>query len=633
MKLLKSAPSLLLAFLLALLLSVPALALEDELQVEQKTTSAPVVVCTLDELLTAIELAENGGTIILQNKIAITENCIIGQEQKRITISPADGFTDDIMFEIWAWEEQDIVLQNVVLDGQEKSSLSAVEMNFWSAPNSKGNIYFANVQIENFISNQSTVYINATSANFVGCQILNNTGGRTGGVEIAPNATGKVFDCTFSGNVSLGNGGALCCRGQAKIEHTDITQNQAVNPDSARMGGGIYIDQQAFCEISDCCVTDNIAYLGGGIATFGEAVIIDTALCKNQGLNGASDVMVFSGAQLSLTYSDEMRSVYSENDPIGFYQDDMDNRFNPENNAVFLGESLFNDISGNQYGAKFIFSTDLPQGPPEESENSDEKEPPIEPPTKPQEPDTSDTSEVPEPDTSDSNEPPVIPVSPNEPDGNEPELPVTPDSSKDEDTAAPSISIKPTRPIIEKPSIVQQEEPSAQEETSKLVLSHGGVTIDTTIPLLLLGYGDGQLHENDPITRAQIVVLLYRSLTNDSKSPIADIIRFTDVANGAWYYDAVTVLTSAGIVNGCNGFFCPNDTLTYGQLIAMLTRFVVPKEAPMPDGLLYTRHWSYGNIVTAVAYGWIDNAAEIEPDRTLTRGEAVEIVNSIFEKI
>lgn len=114
---------------------------------------------------------------------------------------------------------------------------------------------------------------------------------------------------------------------------------------------------------------------------------------------------------------------------------------------------------------------------------------------------------------------------------------------------------------------------------------------------------------------------------------IADSSLFVDVVNGAWYYDAVTVFASAGIINGCNGLFCPNDTLTYGQLIAILTRFVEPKEAPMPDGLLYTEHWSYGNIVTAFAYGWIDNAAEIEPDRTLTRGEAVEIVNSIFEKI
>lgn len=631
MKLLKSTPSLLLTLMLALLLSTPALALESEVPEEQEPVS--VAVCTLDELLTAIGLAENDDTIVLQNKIDITENCIIGQEQNRITIIPADDFGDDNMFEIWAYEEQNIVFQNVTFDGQKKSLISALEMNFWNAPDSKGTICFTNTQIENFISNRSTVYINNVSAIFDGCQILNNTGERTGGIEIASNATGKISNCTFYGNASLGNGGALCCWGQAQIEHTSITHNQAVNPDSARTGGAIHIAQQASCEISDCQITDNMADLGGGIAAFGEVVIIDTILCRNQGLNGASDIMAFSDAQVSLTYSDEMRSVYSENDPIGFYQDDMDNRFNPENNTVFLGESLSKAAFSDQYGAKFIFSDDLPQDFPEESENPGEQKPPIELPTEPQEPTTSDTSEVPEPDTSDSNQPPTIPVTPNEPGGNEPESPIIPDESKNEDIVIPYIPVKPTRPIIEKPPVIQQDESTTQEETSKLVLSRSGVAFDTTIPLVLLGYGDGQLHENDPITRAQMAVLLYRSLTADSILPIADSSFFTDVANGVWYYDAVTVFASAGIINGCNGLFSPNDTLTYGQLIAILTRFVEPKEGPMPDRLLYAGHWSYGNIVTAIAYGWIDNAAEIEPDRTLTRGEAVEIVNSIFEKI
>ena len=187
--------------------------------------------------------------------------------------------------------------------------------------------------------------------------------------------------------------------------------------------------------------------------------------------------------------------------------------------------------------------------------------------------------------------------------------------------------------ILVKPPVIQQEEPSAKEEVPKLKLSRGGATLDTAISLVLLGYGDGQLHENDPVTRAQIVVLLYRSLTSDSKSAISDTSPFADIANGTWYYDAITVLSSAGIINGCDGLFRPNDTLTYGQLIAMLTRFVEPKETPMTDSLSYTEHWAYGNIVTAVAYGWIDNAEEIEPDRPITRGEAVEIVNSIFEKL
>lgn len=51
----------------------------------------------------------------------------------------------------------------------------------------------------------------------------------------------------------------------------------------------------------------------------------------------------------------------------------------------------------------------------------------------------------------------------------------------------------------------------------------------------------------------------------------------------------------------------------------------------MPD-VPYAAHWAYKNIVTAAAYGWIQDAASVQPDRIVTRGEVVELVNSIFER-
>jgi len=615
MKLLKSVPLPLFAFMLVALLSVPAFAaeIEDESPEEQAPISGPVTVCTLDELLIAVDSAENGDTIILQNSIDIWENCVIGKEEKQITIIPANDFDGKIMFEIQSYEGQNILFQNVILDGQNKSALSAIEANFLGSINSK-RICLTGVHARNFDSSYSNIYFSAADVIVNNCKFYDNTAERTAGIEIASNATAKISDCAFSGNASLGNGGALLCRGQVQIENTTITQNQTVNSNSARTGGGVYIDQQAFCEILNCQITDNTATLGGGVSTMGRVSIIDTTLCKNQGESGASDIMIFSGAQATVTYSDEMKSIYSENDPIGFYLDDMDNRFNPESNAAFLGESLTGDIPMNQYGARFIFSSDLPQSLPDEPENPDEQEPSIEPPAEPQAPDTPDTNDPPEPDTPENDESPV-PIAPNEP------------------TVTPPVPARPSRPVIQKPPVIQEEQPPTQDKPPKLELSHGGVTLDSTVPLVLLGYGDGQLHESDPITRAQIVVLLYRSLTDDSKTAVADKSLFADVSSGAWYYDAVTVLASAGIINGCDGLFCPDGTLTFGQLIAILTRFVEPKEAPMPDDLTYVEHWSYENIVTAVAYGWIDNAEGIEPDLPITRGGAVKFINSIFERL
>lgn len=58
-----------------------------------------------------------------------------------------------------------------------------------------------------------------------------------------------------------------------------------------------------------------------------------------------------------------------------------------------------------------------------------------------------------------------------------------------------------------------------------------------------------------------------------------DYDTFSDVERGTWYYAAVSALASAGIVSGYNGFFRPDDTLTSGELITMLTRFVEAKTA------------------------------------------------------
>ena len=170
-----------------------------------------------------------------------------------------------------------------------------------------------------------------------------------------------------------------------------------------------------------------------------------------------------------------------------------------------------------------------------------------------------------------------------------------------------------------------------KDETLKLCA--GNAELDPDKPFVLAGYGDGQLHENGPITRAQFAVLLYRSLTDDSKAALAgSTCVFTDVPNDSWYRDAVSVFASVGVLNGCNGFFRPNDNLTYGQLIAILTRFVDAKTAPMPD-VPYAAHWAYKNIVTAAAYGWIQDAASVQPDRVVTRGEVVLLVNQIFQSV
>ncbi len=50
---------------------------------------------------------------------------------------------------------------------------------------------------------------------------------------------------------------------------------------------------------------------------------------------------------------------------------------------------------------------------------------------------------------------------------------------------------------------------------------------------------------------------------------------FTDVAADAWYTPYVNAIGMAGIVNGVgDGMYDPDGTVTWAQIITILTRFV-----------------------------------------------------------
>ncbi len=74
----------------------------------------------------------------------------------------------------------------------------------------------------------------------------------------------------------------------------------------------------------------------------------------------------------------------------------------------------------------------------------------------------------------------------------------------------------------------------------------------------------------NPCTRAQVAAFLYRtegSPAADAKNP------FTDVKNGAYYYDAVLWAVEQGITNGTSSAtFSPDKTCTRGEIVTFLYR-------------------------------------------------------------
>ena len=92
---------------------------------------------------------------------------------------------------------------------------------------------------------------------------------------------------------------------------------------------------------------------------------------------------------------------------------------------------------------------------------------------------------------------------------------------------------------------------------------------------LMSGYGNGVFGPNDHLSRAQLCQILYNK---EGRPAVTGSSAFTDVADGAWYADAVTWAAENGIVGGYGGgLFGPEDNITREQLAAILYRYAQTK--------------------------------------------------------
>lgn len=85
---------------------------------------------------------------------------------------------------------------------------------------------------------------------------------------------------------------------------------------------------------------------------------------------------------------------------------------------------------------------------------------------------------------------------------------------------------------------------------------------------ILKGFGDKTFHPEDTITRAQFCAMVASALDlPDGKSA-----KFSDVGPDAWYAGAVNAMADMRFVSGSGGTFRPNETITYQEMVSILSR-------------------------------------------------------------
>lgn len=158
---------------------------------------------------------------------------------------------------------------------------------------------------------------------------------------------------------------------------------------------------------------------------------------------------------------------------------------------------------------------------------------------------------------------------------------------------------------------------------------------------LMSGVGAGTFSPGTACTRAQIVKILYNRSGNQTDYSYY-YLPFTDVAPGAWYYNAVAWAYCNDVTSGTSATtFTPNAAITRQQLVTFLYRYTV-KYAPeftgnaapisaFPDAGSVA-NWAYAAMSWAVGNGLIkgnahDNGLDyLDPNGSATRAQTATII-------
>ncbi|MGN8896422.1 InlB B-repeat-containing protein [Flavonifractor sp. HCP28S3_F3] len=155
---------------------------------------------------------------------------------------------------------------------------------------------------------------------------------------------------------------------------------------------------------------------------------------------------------------------------------------------------------------------------------------------------------------------------------------------------------------------------------------------------LMTGISDTLFAPDQHLTRGMITTVLWRL----EGSPAGTGTVFTDVAEDAWYAQAVRWAAAQGIVEGYgNGMFGPEDDITREQLAAILYRYArylgdtTKAEGDLsgyPDGA-QTSDWAVESMTWAVSTGLISgkNGGLLDPTGTATRSEVAALLQRFCE--
>ena len=163
---------------------------------------------------------------------------------------------------------------------------------------------------------------------------------------------------------------------------------------------------------------------------------------------------------------------------------------------------------------------------------------------------------------------------------------------------------------------------------------------DTDHDAYIAGYNNGYVGPNDTLTRAQAAQIIYTLMTDEAKAENAkkNGKTFVDVSKNHWAYEAITMMTKAGVMVGTgDGKFAPDTVITREQFATMLWRYA---GSPASEHSLAAyadaasvNSWAADAMAWAVERGIITGVTSdtLAPQGTATRAQAAAMLMRYLE--
>ena len=166
----------------------------------------------------------------------------------------------------------------------------------------------------------------------------------------------------------------------------------------------------------------------------------------------------------------------------------------------------------------------------------------------------------------------------------------------------------------------------------------GETAVKIDHPAYVVGYPDGGFHPEANMTRAEAATIFARLLAADRGDVLTGSPAFNDVKTGDWYASYINYAAKCGLVTGDNGAFRPNDPVTRAEFVVMAVRFCKAAGSASAQNVtarLFSNAdsgWAASYIRSAAACGWLAGYPDgsFRPGQSITRAEAMKIVNAVL---